>query len=918
METVGVQPLRLPLEIALGPFDVLRILRDEHLPFLLTGMWYDGDVVLGMNPVRVLSSIDHDVVEGVGGLAPITGLDERFVGGGWVGYLGYQLARQIERIPAPPAAAANGMVDGWFGYYDHILRRDGESGRWAFEALATPAREVHLRDTYQRIASQLAKSSARTVRYTCSPFEVVPSPDEHRAAVSRAIDYIHAGDIFQANITLRLEATFEGDPIDFFCAGAEQLHPAYAAYISTDTGVVCSFSPELFLRRRGRRIETSPIKGTAARGSDLGQAEVERENLVRSAKNRAENVMIVDLMRNDLSRVCVPGTVLVPDLLRPEPHPGVWHLVSDVRGTLREGVSDSDLIRATFPPGSVTGAPKVRALEIINEVESGPRAVYTGAVGMLSPSIGLTLNVGIRTFEFVGHRVTLGVGGGIVADSLPEAEYEECLLKALPLLAAVGATISSATSTHSHQKYRVPAPAGGIFETLLVVDREAAWLHLHLDRLARSAFSLYGTELPAKLEHEIQVAACGWSEGMGRMRVSVRPAGGQLRADIEIKAAPGYLQAVDLQPANLPGGLGAHKWLDRRGLASLRSDLLTDAVHIEQEWLLLVDGEDVLEADRGNLFARWGSTLVTPPTDGRLLPGIMRDAIIRIGSRSGYKIKVENLSLDRLGTADEVFVCNALRGIVSVRSCAAVGAWRPSAWQAAPALRAALDAHSRTLRDARPTFRARPLRKIAPAIYPRPVVLVDNFDSFAYNLVHYLQSAGADVTVFRNDEITVDDLKTMDPLAVVLSPGPCSPSESGVSREIPLALASVPLLGVCLGHQCIVEAFGGAVVRADSPAHGKVASVTHDGQSIFAHLPSPLTVMRYHSLVVDASSVPTSLQISAWTADGIVMGVRHRTEPVVGVQFHPESILTQEGHAMVRTFVKLARLRRGLQPVSAS
>ncbi len=151
--------------------------------------------------------------------------------------------------------------------------------------------------------------------------------------------------------------------------------------------------------------------------------------------------MIVDLVRNDLSRVCVPGTVTVPDLLGAEPHPGVWHLVSTVEGTLADGVTDGDLIRAAFPPGSVTGAPKVRALEIIDELELAPREAYTGAIGYRSPVAGLELNVAIRTFEFAAGRCWLGAGGGIVADSDPEAEYAECLIKATPLITAIGARL---------------------------------------------------------------------------------------------------------------------------------------------------------------------------------------------------------------------------------------------------------------------------------------------------------------------------------------------------------------------------------------------------------------------------------------------------------------------------------------------
>ncbi len=284
-------------------------------------------------------------------------------------------------------------------------------------------------------------AAASRATYSCGGFRLTPSAEEHRAAVRQAVRYIRRGDIFQANICLRLDAPFAGDPLDAFCRAVTRLDPPYAAFLRAPGGALASLSPELFLRRTGRSVQTQPIKGTRARPAGDQAARREREALERSAKDRAENVMIVDLMRNDLSRVCVPGSVRVPALLRAEAHPGVWHLVSDVRGTLRDGAGDGELITAAFPPGSVTGAPKVRALEIIHELEATPREAYTGAVGYRSPVAGLELNVAIRTFEFAGDRVWLGSGGGIVADSDDDAEYRECLLKAAPLIRALGATL---------------------------------------------------------------------------------------------------------------------------------------------------------------------------------------------------------------------------------------------------------------------------------------------------------------------------------------------------------------------------------------------------------------------------------------------------------------------------------------------
>ncbi len=187
------------------------------------------------------------------------------------------------------------------------------------------------------------------------------------------------------------------------------------------------------------------------------------------------------------------------------------------------------------------------------------------------------------------------------------------------------------------------------------------------------------------------------------------------------------------------------------------------------------------------------------------------------------------------------------------------------------------------------------------------IVVIDNYDSFAYNLVQYLGELAGEVVVFRNDRTTPADVLALQPQAVVISPGPCTPAEAGISTALVTALAGrIPVLGVCLGHQCIGAAFGGKVVRAPRPVHGKASPVHHDGRTIFAGLPSPLVAGRYHSLVVDRETLPPDLEVSAWLSDGTVMGVRHRRAPVEGVQFHPESVLTACGKDLLANFLTLA------------
>ncbi len=320
--------------------------------------------------------------------------------------------------------------------------------------------------------------------------------DHFRKAVAAAREHIWAGDIFQANICSRFESTLHGDALDVFCAGVDALAPDHAAYLDTGERQVASLSPELFLRREGREVATRPIKGTAPAAQDPGLLE-------RSAKDRAENVMIVDLMRNDLGRVCETGTVRVTALAEPEPGAGVRHLVSEVRGTLAPGASDADLLRATFPPGSVTGAPKVRAMEVIHELEATGREVYTGAIGYLSPLAGLETSVVIRTFEVAGPDCWVGVGGGIVADSEPDRELAEVFTKIDPLLAAVGTTRSTTADAPSMPAATASPPeivaadgpspdrTLGVFDTLLARDGEPVALRLHVDRLADSVVALY-------------------------------------------------------------------------------------------------------------------------------------------------------------------------------------------------------------------------------------------------------------------------------------------------------------------------------------------------------------------------------------------------------------------------------------------
>jgi para-aminobenzoate synthetase component 1 len=362
--------------------------------------------------------------------------------GGVVGYFGYDLRTHVERLPSQGIDDL-GVPDALFGCYGAVLAYDhAQDGAFLCfgEPWATQAQA--LRELLQSSAPSLPKTATSLDGPLCSSF----SHADYLTAVSRVRDYIAAGDIYQVNLSQRFSAPLAtpfrnpAGRLALYRRLQEQTPAPYAALLDFGNVALLSASPERFLRITGREAETRPIKGTRRRGATPEQDANLAEELLRSPKDRAELLMIVDLERNDLGRVCDYGSVQVPELFRLESHPTVHHLVATVRGHLRPDVGHVECVRACFPGGSITGAPKIRAMEIIDELEPTRRGPYTGAVGYLGWNGQTDLNIAIRTMTLTSSHVHFHVGGGIVTDSDPEAEYQETLDKGRALARALGAT----------------------------------------------------------------------------------------------------------------------------------------------------------------------------------------------------------------------------------------------------------------------------------------------------------------------------------------------------------------------------------------------------------------------------------------------------------------------------------------------
>ena len=350
--------------------------------------------------------------------------------GGAAGFFGYDLVRKLERLPKK-ALANPDAPEMAVGLYDKVVAYDHAERKAFFIALAVDEKDAGLKfNHFKNILKRRPEKTAAPQKMV--EWQSAFTPDRYKKAVKKVIDYIRDGDIFQANLSQRFEAVLpEGFSAFEHYKTLRRVNPSpFAAYMNFGSMILSSASPERFLQVRGRQVETRPIKGTRPRLSDPIEDQKMQAELLASEKDRAENIMIVDLMRNDLSKVCTDDSVEAPALCKLESFAGVHHLVSTVTGTLRDDKAPLDLLEACFPGGSITGAPKVRAMEIIEALEPVRRGPYCGAMGYIGFNGAMDMNIAIRTLVYEGSRASFNAGGGITADSDPAAEYRETMDKA--------------------------------------------------------------------------------------------------------------------------------------------------------------------------------------------------------------------------------------------------------------------------------------------------------------------------------------------------------------------------------------------------------------------------------------------------------------------------------------------------------
>lgn len=539
------------------------------------------------------------------------------------GYFAYECGEYFE--PAAKLRRGSGPL-AWFGIYDHCIRFDHATGAFLDPVAMCGGRK---RGGRWRAGSEDGRSVVHLAR----------NEEEFAGRIRQVHEWIRAGDVYQLNFTFPAGLKVAESPAELFARLRSAQPVDYAAFLHCGEGQhILSLSPELFFRIDDRRITTRPMKGTARRGRTTAEDREIAEWLRNDPKNRAENVMIVDLIRNDLGRICAYGSVRVEKLFEAERLPTLWQMTSTITGELRPEMTYEQVFRALFPCGSVTGAPKVRAMQLLAEIEGEPRSVYTGAIGYFSRETTV-FNVAIRTVVLQNGHAAMGVGSGVVIDSDPATEYRECRLKA-EFLSGTGESFS-------------------LIETMLW-DGEFRLIELHLDRLADSA-EYFGFLCDRDATRAALIGlASQFSDGESRRVRMLLHEDGTVEIQSEQLEPGDNTKAVRVCTASQrtdPADPFLFHKTTRRALYSSAFEAASTAGFADV--IFLNTRGEVTEGAISNIFVERSGKWYTPPIDCGVLPGVYRRHLLE--TRGNIEEKV--LSLSDLKAADSIYICNAVRGL---------------------------------------------------------------------------------------------------------------------------------------------------------------------------------------------------------------------------------------------------------------
>ncbi len=541
-------------------------------------------------------------------------IEDAHRGGKWLaGYIGYEAGFAFEKklhdLPVPTSLPLL-----WFGEYDAPI-------------LNPSIQFTHMRGVAERVAFNVSR-------------------EDYAKAIAKILAYIESGDVYQVNLTGKLTFDFQGDAVELYEALREKQSVAYAAFVNLGKQFLLSFSPELFFRINNGIIESKPMKGTAPRGRTTAEDEAIATWLKADEKNRAENLMILDLIRNDFGRICKTGSISVPSLFEIERFETLFQMTSTVRGELKDGMTFKEIFGAIFPCGSITGAPKIRAMQIISELEAEPRGVYTGAIGFISPKKEACFSVAIRTLIVEQQDVKslvgeMGIGSGVTIDSDSQTEYDECLLKA-NFLTKPTEDFALIESIKFHGHYCL------LEKHLARLKDSAAYFDFKFDEQALcDALTQYAKQLDKKTPYKVRMKLAK----SGKVEVS--------HERIEPMQGIGKVAIAKVR-TNSTDKFFYHKTTKRQ--------IYDEATKLARQlgladFIFLNERGEVSEGAISTVFVEKRGRLYTPPISSGILAGVYRLYVLETDSNAMERV----LHLEDLKEAERIWICNAVRGMREVK-----------------------------------------------------------------------------------------------------------------------------------------------------------------------------------------------------------------------------------------------------------